>query len=271
MTALKDLDPYASAPAFFGSELRRLRMSAGMTQAELGKEVSYTASLVGLVESARRRPTRDFAERSDALLGGGGLLVRLWDLAIRSNAPRVKDDIAEVESGATEIRSFDALMVPQLLQTEDYARSVLAARGDFADRDAVDRAVKARRERQSAIASGTRCWFVLDDAVLRRQVGGPAVLRDQLAYLAEIATVSNVVVQVVPPDTPAYPGLEGALTVLSFAEAADVAYVDSHGLFMIEPPDLVAACCSAFDLIRAVALSPQRSRDLITAELRALG
>jgi ribosome-binding protein aMBF1 (putative translation factor) len=80
MSAPRDLDPAASVLAYFGAELRRLRAGAGISQEDLAQQISYSASLIGMIETARRAPARDFAERCDGVLGTGRTLARLWPL-----------------------------------------------------------------------------------------------------------------------------------------------------------------------------------------------
>lgn len=112
MSALPDLDPSSSVLAFFGAELRRLRSAAGMSQEDLGQRVCYSGSLVGMVETARRAPTWDFAERCDDALATGGALARLWPLVSQEALPRWFRPFAELEGVATSIRSWEPLVVP---------------------------------------------------------------------------------------------------------------------------------------------------------------
>ncbi len=109
MSALRDLDPSSSVVAFFGAELRRLRSAAGVSQKDLGQRVCYSGSLVGMVETARRAPTRDFAERCDEVLGTGGALARLWPLVSQEALPHWFRPFAEIEQHATSIRSWEPL------------------------------------------------------------------------------------------------------------------------------------------------------------------
>jgi transcriptional regulator with XRE-family HTH domain len=106
MSALRDLEPASSVLAFFGAELRRLRSAADLSQEDLGQRVSYSGSLVGMVETARRAPTRDFAERCDDALATGGALTRLWPLVSQEALPRWIQQFAELERVATSIRSW---------------------------------------------------------------------------------------------------------------------------------------------------------------------
>jgi transcriptional regulator with XRE-family HTH domain len=269
-----DLDPSSSVAAYFGAELRRYRVAADLTQERLGEVINYTGALVGLVETAKRTPTREFAERCDVALDTDGALIRLWPLLQRATFPAFVRHFVELEATATQIRSFECQLVPGLLQTVDYARAVLGARAISSTPDVLDEAIAARLSRQAILGKSPAplCWFVLDEAVLRRRVGGQATMRAQLAHFLEVTTLPNVFVQVVPFDAGEYPGLDGGLTLLSFVDAPDIGYIESHGgsSVLIESPGPVAECNLAFDLTRATALSPRRSADMIKAAMEDL-
>lgn len=263
MTALKDLDPSSSPRAFFGADLRRRRLAAGLTQDEIGVKISYTASLVGLVEHALRVPSYDFAKGCDEALVADGALLRLWELVDRSAAgPITAEQLIELEDDAVEIKAFGAMRVPWMLQTPDYARAVLAARGDRMTPRDVDRALNSLIARQGMI-TGKSCWIVLDESVLCRRVGGRDVMRAQLEQISQIADLPSVTLQVVPLDVGEYAGLGGDLTLLSLAEGWEACYTDGYATFSIESHAAVSSCAHAFDLIRATALAPQPSLALV--------
>jgi transcriptional regulator with XRE-family HTH domain len=113
--------------ALFSEELRRARSAAGLTQDQLAERVGYSPSLVAHVETGSRAPSLDFARRGDEALGTGGLLARLQPF-VRSEAyPAWFRDWVEIEREAVSLRWFEPLLIPGLLQTEEYARAVLAA------------------------------------------------------------------------------------------------------------------------------------------------
>ncbi|MDT0377817.1 helix-turn-helix transcriptional regulator [Streptomyces sp. DSM 42041] len=269
MVAPRELDPSASALDYFGSELRRLRLQAGLSQERLGEIVNYTGALVGLVEMAKRPPSRDFADRCDGALGGAGVLTRLWPLVIRSGLPSWFQDYAELEARAVDIRTYQAQVVHGLLQTEEYARAVLrpARPGDL------DGLTEARMKRQEILrgANPPRLWMVLDEAALRRPVGGPEVMRTQLRRLLDHRESPRVVVQVLPYSAGAHASLNGSLTLLDFEEGPELAYNEGHsgGRYLTEP-STVEHCGLKYDLLRAAALSPDDSADFIVQVLEEL-
>ncbi|MFD4814769.1 Scr1 family TA system antitoxin-like transcriptional regulator, partial [Streptomyces sp. NPDC058418] len=127
MSTIRELDPSASPLDYFGAELRRLREAANLNQKQLGAIIYCTGSLIGQIETARKVPTRPFAERVDAALGTGGALSRLVPLVLRSQLPPWFQQYAEMEARASYISAFQAQLVYGLLQTEGYARAVIGA------------------------------------------------------------------------------------------------------------------------------------------------
>jgi transcriptional regulator with XRE-family HTH domain len=267
MSALRDLDPSSSVLAFFGAELRRLRTAAGVSQEELGQRITYSGSLVGMIETARRAPTRDFAERCDDSLVTGGVLARLWPLVSQEALPRWFRPFAEIERTATSIRSWEPLVIPGLLQTEAYARALITAWQPGDGPEAVRQQVTARMERQQLLdrEDPPLLWMIIGEAALRNPVGGPAVLREQLTRLLDrVAEHPKIIVQVVPLDAGAHPGLEGPLVLVARRGEPDVAYLEVQGRSqLVEASEEVARYGLLYDLLRAVALPPDASREMI--------
>ncbi|QES42771.1 transcriptional regulator [Streptomyces venezuelae] len=263
MVKLRDLDPSASPLDYYGSELRRLREAAGLSQSQLGSCVFVTASLIGQVETTRRVPTRDFSERVDAALGTDGLFSRLVGLVLRSQLPTWFQAYAEMEARATYISTFQAQLVYGLLQTEDYARAVLGARTD----NNLDASTAARMERQRILEreNAPLMWVVLSEAVLHQEIGGHAVMRDQLAHLANLSARREWArLQVLPFTVGAHAGLPGSFTLLRFENDPDLVYtedfVQGH---MTANPQALKEGSLRYDHLRAAALSVESSAALI--------
>jgi Domain of unknown function (DUF5753) len=159
-----------------------------------------------------------------------------------------------------------ALAIPGLLQTADYARALFRA-GRPADSDEqIESRVTARLERQRILdrAKPPMFWVVVDEGVLRRPVGGAAMFREQLAYLITIARHRGVMMQVMPFSSGAHAGLLGEFTLLGMADGRDIGYTESvESARLIEQADEVAAFSVAFDMVGAVALSPDASLDFV--------
>ena len=269
MSAPHDLDPSSSVLAFFGAELRRLRCAAAVSQEDLGQQISYSGSLVGMVETARRAPSRDFAQRCDEALATGGALARLWPLVSQEALPRWFRPFAEIEREATSIRTWEPLVVPGLLQTEDYARALITAWQPGDGDEVVQQHVTARMERQHLLARNDPplVWMIIGEPALRNPVGGRKVLRDQLTRLLDAeADYPKLIIQVVPLVAGAHPGLEGPLVLVARRGEPDVAYLEVQGRgHVVERPEEVARYGLLYDVLRAVALPPDASRAMIAA------
>jgi hypothetical protein len=166
--------------------------------------------------------------------------------------------------------NYESLFIPGLLQTEDYARAVIRGGLPNASRDEVERRVEVRMERQALLRNENplNLWSIVDEAALRREVGGPEVMQAQFRYLMEASELPHVTFQVIPFDAGAHPGMPGSFILLQFGDAAipDVIYVDTMAgeLFLEEEAD-VRRYKLVFEHLRAVAASPEASLSLVTS------
>jgi transcriptional regulator with XRE-family HTH domain len=253
------------ASELFREELRRARGRAGLTQEELAERICYSAALVTAVETGRRAPTADFAARCDGAVGTDGLLGRVQVKVARESAPVWFRDWAAIEREAVLLRSWEPLVVPGLLQTREYAREIMCSRPGIGEEDAEQR-VCERLERQAIFEreNPPALFVVIDEGVLRREVGGPALMRDQLTRLIEFAARPKVCLQVVPASAGAHSGLCGPFMIASFDGTADVSYVDSAmSSQLVEWQEGVFALTLVFDTVRGAALPCRASADLI--------
>lgn len=270
MTAETDApDPTASLLAFFGSEAKRVREELGLSQEAAARKAHTTQSNLSKVEAAKRVPSSDLARDLDEAYGTRGHFERLYPLVIKYAYPSWFLPFIELERDATSIRAFQSQIIPGLLQTEDYARAMLVA----VRPDNLDDLVAARMSRQEVFDRSTppRTWFVVDEHALLRPIGGPAVMRAQFERLLTAGDDPRTVIQVLPRTIPAHPGLAGPFTLLSFDEGTDVLYVEafSKGRTDAEPNE-VAGASHAYDLLRALALSPEDSAKLIGGHMEEL-
>ncbi|MBV9023231.1 MAG: helix-turn-helix domain-containing protein [Streptomycetaceae bacterium] len=252
--------------AFYGAEQRRLRTEAGISQARLAKLAYCTPSLLCKIESAQRVPSEELAQRCDAVLDTGGHLARLWPLVIKYAYPAWFRPFVDLEEQATAIQSFETRLIPGLLQTEEYARAIFA--GGRPDR--MEELVAARLNRQRILTRDDppQLWVVMDENALRTNFGGRSVMRAQLARLLQAVEVPRIVIQVVPADVRAHVSYWPYWT-LSFDEGPDVLYVD--GFYQGElrgEPEVLQEAHRAYDLLRAIALPPDASIDLIASIMK---
>lgn len=262
MVNINTLDPSASPLDYYGFELRRYREAAGLTQRQLGDIINFTGSLVGQVETARKLPTLDFSQRSDAALCTDGLLTRLHPLVMRSQLPAWFQQVAELEVRAAEICTFQMGMIHGLLQTPEYVRAVLGA---LDDTDLDDRStVRLARQRIFEKGEPPVFWLVLSEAALKQEIGGPEVMRGQLAHLLSFENNPRINIQVLPFSAGAHAGLTGSFNVYRFAGDPTIVYTEGYGSgHTTANPDTVKDCSLRYDHLRAAALSIKDSAGLI--------
>ncbi|MBO8193197.1 helix-turn-helix domain-containing protein [Streptomyces oryzae] len=262
-------DPKVSTLAYFGTELRIRREEAGLSQTTLAARTFCTHSYISRIETASRVPSEEFAQRCDDVLCTGGMFARLWPIVIEHAYPDWFRPFVELEKEAVSIWDFESQVVPGLLQTEEYARALFSA----ARLPNTAELVAARMTRQHILERDNRAqlWVVLDESVLRRAVGGPEIMARQLRAVVEAAEDPRTIVQVIPFDVGEHASMDGPFAGLTMDEGADVVYIDGRARGHISAaPDEVAGYHHAYDLLRADALSPKASVDMIAARVREL-
>ncbi|MET7379295.1 helix-turn-helix transcriptional regulator [Streptomyces sp. NPDC005526] len=263
MANMQTLDPTASPLDYYGWELRRQREAHGLKQGQLGEIIFCTGSLIGQIETTKKVPTRDFSERVDAALGTDGLFSRLIGLVLRSQLPHWFQPYAEMEAKAAYIFTYQAQLVYGLLQTEEYARAVLATGLP----DDLERLVAARMERQRILEreQPPLAWAVLDEAVLHRPIGGREVMRGQLARLLEFTDHRWMRIQVLPFRSGEHTSLDGAFNLLRFDSDPDIIYTeDLISGHMTANPETIREAARRYAHLQATALSVEDSAALIT-------
>ncbi|MET9600298.1 helix-turn-helix transcriptional regulator [Streptomyces sp. NPDC006459] len=262
MPAPKELDPSASLAALYGAKLRKLRLRAGLTQRQLGDKVPIAHSRIAQFELGNEVPPEDVNRHLDELLGADGDLVDLWSHVKPTPHPQYARRFMDLEPKAVKMLKFLSQTVPGLLQTEAYARAQMRI-GNPRESDArIEERVRARLGRQSILHRDhpPLLWCILDEAVLRRPIGGPLVMAEQLSQLLAWAQTPHVVLQVLPFAAGGHPTMAGSLTVMSFKRGPDMVYVEGSrtGEFVREADEL-AHYAHTYDLLQAGALPPDES------------
>ncbi len=261
------IDPGASMAALFGARVRRLRTAAGLTQAELGARTHVVSTRITQIERASgAKPTLELARALDAALGADDLLVELWPYVYREAFPDWSRKFMEYSERAVAIREYAAHVVPGLLQTEGYARALLKVGRTLGSEEQLEERVAVRMGRQKRLGVPDRpeLWVVLDEAVLRRPVGGKPVIHEQLERLLGTRADPFVTVQVLPFDQGEHEVMGGSLTVLTLPDGSEVAYTEgAHYGQLIEDPGEVRRFALTYDRLRAAALPPLMSLDMI--------
>jgi transcriptional regulator with XRE-family HTH domain len=255
-----------SAMAAFAAQLKAWRKKNGWSQAALADKIGYSDSLVSGVETLDKTPTLPFSRACDEALGAPGTFEALHQLVSREAWPSYFAPVIDFEAEAVRIHEWELRVIPGQLQTENYARAVISAGQPWLDDGALERKVQGRLERQRIFErdSPPKLWTVLHECVLRQLIGGPAVMGEQLDRLLEVGRSSDVILQVLPFAAWDHPGTDGPLTVFDFADSTSKAYTECKGGGMItETPDAVVDLMATMNLIRAAALPPRDSMDLL--------
>ena len=267
-----------------GAELRALRTSAGLTSGEAARLVGWHQSKVSRIEtgtsSTKPADVRllldaygvDDAQLRELMLALAGSVEgdgrEHWWHAYRGVLPPTYRDFISLESQASRMRTLETTVVPGLLQTRDYALAVTrAAVGGLPD-EQVDALVEVRLARQDVLRADPplRLSVVLDEAVLRRPVGGPEVFAGQLARLREVSALPQVRLQVLPFTSGEHVGLTGPFVIFSFPNISDLDVVVLDHLtssLCLERKEDLRAYTQAFNSLRDRALSPEDSEHFI--------
>ncbi|GAB2818899.1 helix-turn-helix domain-containing protein [Streptomyces daliensis] len=251
----------ASGPAVprlvLGTRLRRLREAQFITAAEAADSLRAPEEHVTAMELGRSgfrpRDVADFlriygvtdeAERATLIALMEEANRPGWWHSYQDVVPAWLHTYLGMEEAAGVIRSYEVQFVPGLLQTPDYARAVIALRDDAGEPRAAERRERrlALRMRRQEILRGPRpphLWAVIDEAALRRPIGGPEVMRAQLRHLVEVCELPHVTVQVMPFAAGGHPAAGGPVTLLRLpqSELPDVVYLEQlHGAHYPEDP-----------------------------------
>ncbi|MEU2713137.1 helix-turn-helix transcriptional regulator [Streptomyces sp. NPDC007205] len=267
-----------------GAELRTLRTGTGLTSGDAARLVGWHQSKVSRIETgASGVKPADVRLLLDAYGVEDGQLRELllmlarsegagdrhgWWHAYRGVLPPTYRDFISLESQASAMRTLETTVVPGLLQTPEYARAVTRAAVKDLDDEGLDALVEVRLARQDVLRADPplKLCAVLDEAVLRREVGGPEVMNRQLARLVEAARLPQVQLQVLPFGAGAHVGLTGPFVIFSFPSTSDldVVVLDqlTSSLYLERKEDLMAYS-EAFDSLRMYALSPEDTLDYI--------
>ncbi len=262
-----------------GTELRRLREQARLTCESVGQRLDCSGTRISRIETGRIsvRPgdVRELLEVYGVTGDRAGELVELarearqkgWWHGFGPVTPSWLEPYLGLEAEAARVREFQSMVLPGLLQTEDYARAVLRAAPGAGPAD-IEQQVALRMARQQVL-DGTappELCLVLSEGVLRVQVGGPGVMRAQLRKLAEVAGRGQVTLQVLPLCAAAHAYPVTPFTILDLADPADPPAVYTEhltGSLLLDDPAEVRAYTAVFERLRAEALGPGPSLDLI--------
>ncbi|NUR01009.1 MAG: helix-turn-helix domain-containing protein [Streptomyces sp.] len=252
--------------ATVGRQLRLRREAVGMRVPEFGTAVGYGDDMVYKIEAGKRIPRQEYLDKSDEVLGAGGLISATWEDVKKVRYPKKVRDLAAMEAKAAELQLYDPLNIHGLLQTPEYARALLRMRRPAYTEDVVEQGVAARVARRAVFERdpAPEMSFVQDEWTLRRSLGGRMVMRRQLEHLLEVAQLRNVEIQVMPMDREEHAGVDGGIEVLKFEDGSAVGRSPAvvNGRPVSEPKQL-RILELRYGIIRAQALTPRESMAFI--------
>ena len=227
------------------TELKKARQVSGLTQDQVASEMDWSLSKIIRIESASSGISANDLkallqlygvkdpEQVDSLLAlARAARERSWWSAYRDVAPQPLLQLIEYESAAHAIRQFETMFIPGILQTEDYARAVIENyydEGPGSDQLHALVELRTRREDLFDAENPPSFHFILDEAAVRRLVGGSSVMRRQLRRLIEVANKPNITLEVIPFSAGLHPGMKGPFEIIEFADPSDsdIVYLES--------------------------------------------
>ncbi|MFD8871016.1 helix-turn-helix domain-containing protein [Streptomyces sp. NPDC059590] len=266
MSQAKKKDSAPPTMQYFAAVLRLLREHAGLTQEELGERMHYTGSAVSAVETCAKPPTDEFIEAAEKALDAGGLLRSAITFLRLERYPVHFQGFVQLEQEALSVSSYCTHLIDGLLQTTQYAREVLKSAFPPLEEEEVINLTEARMDRKALFdrKPGAVVNVILEEAALRRLMGGPEVMSPQYAYLIECAARPNLVIQVMPMSRAGHAGLPGAMTLIDMSDETSMAYLESHGKStLVSKPDEVGVLTRRYAMIRSQALGPEESVSFI--------
>ncbi|RDD85806.1 helix-turn-helix transcriptional regulator [Streptomyces parvulus] len=261
----------------FGAVVQGFRKRAGITQEELAERVRYSVQTVASVEQGRRFPTLEYVRRAEEVLDAAGILVgAVQHLSRQPGLASWFRQWARLEAAAVSLYTYECRVVPGLLQTEAYARSVSLNVPPVPDKDELNQRVAARLARQELLSTArkppTAFTFILEEAVLLRDTGGQDVTRGLLDHLVGLVEQNwNVEVQVMPLRQPKHAGLDGPVRLAETPEHKWYGYSEGqeNGRLIADPKE-ISILQQRYAKLRSQALTPADSLSLLTRMRGAL-
>ncbi|MPY53089.1 helix-turn-helix domain-containing protein [Streptomyces acidicola] len=250
----------------YGQELKRRREAAGLTQEELSQRAVMSRTHIAHIEAGRRRPDPEDARRLDQVLGAGGFFERFLPTLDGKKVAEHFKEALEFEGKAKVIKEYAPALVPGLLQTKGYAYEVFGSGYPRKSDEERDKLVATRLERARILDNfhAPELRFLLDEAVLRRVVGSPAVMCEQLRHISELAANRRIRAHVLPYSVGAHALQAGFLSLMWFEDLPPIAYAEGvNSGRILELSSAVHACQELYDQALGDALSHRESLDLL--------
>ncbi|MEU6813058.1 helix-turn-helix transcriptional regulator [Streptomyces sp. NPDC046831] len=258
---------------YCGGQIKLWREEAGVSRQALADEAGYDYEYVKSMECGRRRPTLRLLQIADQMCGARGKLAAAHEFLKPEPFPARSQEYMALEADAIAVHDYSLALVPGLLQTREYALALIGGSCPPLDDETVQERVRARLVRQEAL---TRCTktvygFVLYEAALRTEVGGPEVMRRQLLDLSEMSGLRNVAIQVLPFGKCSGVALNGSFILLENAERERFAYVEGPETSVLHADvERVSDLAQVHGMIRMQALGVEESAAFIRKVAQSL-
>ncbi|MFJ2670734.1 Scr1 family TA system antitoxin-like transcriptional regulator [Streptomyces sp. NPDC087525] len=250
----------------YGKLVKLHRDRTGLSQQELAEAVGYSCDQVASIEQGRRPAKSAFTDAAEVVLKAGGTLAVLQDDVDLAKLPAFFQDFALIETEAVSRFSSDPLLIPGLLQTEDYARALFSAHCPPLSDEIIEQHVEARISRQKLLTRTpmVETCFIIGEQALTSMAGSADVVKAQLEHLLKQGTMRNIEIQVMPSGGGFHLGLNGPVVIMETLQHRQVGYIESQGVGLVVTD---AAKVSGFALrhgrLRAQALNVEESACLI--------
>ncbi|MFF7635521.1 Scr1 family TA system antitoxin-like transcriptional regulator [Kitasatospora sp. NPDC008050] len=258
---------------YCGNQLKMWRERSGVKREQLAEEADYDYETVKSMEQGRRRPTQRVLEAAERLCDARGMLLAAAVFLRPERFPNRLKRFTTAEDDAIVVNWVETLLIPGLLQTEDYARALIENHTPPLGDDIVKERVQARLERQKKLTRNPPALFgfILYEAVLRTSVGGREVMRGQLQNLLAISELRNVSIQILPASHSTYAVLNGPFVLLETSEHERYAYVEGQETgALYTAPETISALEQCHGIIRMQALGVEESARFIQETMEAL-
>ncbi|MEV7421501.1 MULTISPECIES: helix-turn-helix domain-containing protein [unclassified Streptomyces] len=250
----------------YGKLVKLHRERAGLTQEQLAEAVGYSVEQVASIEQGRRPAKSAFTDAAEVRLDAGGTLAVLQDDVDLAKLPAFFYNFAVIETDAVSRYDFEPLLIPGLLQTEEYARALFSRHCPVLPEEIIEQHVEARLSRQKLLTRtpAVELCFIIAESALTAAVGDEGVMKRQLQHLLTQGALLNVEIQIMPTARGFHLGLNGPMVVMETAEHRHVGYIESHGAgLVITNPARVSTFGLRYGKLRTQALNSDESARLI--------
>ncbi|RLU94800.1 transcriptional regulator [Streptomyces griseocarneus] len=257
---------------YAGDQMMQWRRMAGVSREELAAESNYQVESIKSMEQGRRAPTYRAMEVADKLCRANGLLLSGYQYVTPEPPSLRAPGYTTAESEAVALQEFELILIPGLLQTEEYARTLMRGYIPLMTDEEIEKWVAQRIDRQGRLQEPTALFhFILHEPALRSMIGGGKVMRKQLQRLLDTGEQHNVFIQVLPAGQGYFPGVAGPFTLLEGPDGERLVYEEGQDTASLDATrKRVDALTKAFTVLGMQALSEEESRERIREVMEGL-